>query len=483
MQKVRTRFAPSPTGHLHIGNARTALMNYIFTRHYGGEFILRVEDTDAERSTEESETEILKDLKWLGLEWDEGPGKGGNTGPFRQSERLELYKSYADKLLESGDAYYCFCTGEELEARRKERIKKGEPAAYDGKCRNLTEEEQKNLRAEGRSPVIRFKVDESDISFYDEVKGDITFPNNQIGDFVIMRANGMPMYNFSCAVDDHLMKITHVIRGDDHVSNTPRQILVYKAFGWEIPKFAHIPMILGKDGSRLSKRHGATSVAQYREDGFLSETLVNFLSLLAWSPESGEEILSMNDLIKSFDLKRVSHSAAVFDTEKLKWMNGVHIRNMEAKKLAEIAFPFFRSMDYPVNSAEDIEQIVITLQDKAETIKEMAEKAGIFYQDKVVSVGQEEREIITSDFSVKVLKEFALQAEDLSEWNSGVFLDLMKRVSKSSGVKGKDLWMPVRIAFTGQNHGPELTRIVEIFGREKCIKFVENAVRTFSREE
>jgi len=483
MPKIRTRFAPSPTGHLHIGNARTALMNYIFARHYGGEFILRIEDTDIERSTGESEKEILKDLLWLGLDWDEGPEKGGSAGPYRQSERLDIYKNYADKLLESGDAYYCFCTGEELEARRRERIKKGEPAAYDGKCRNLTEGERKKLRAEGRIPVIRFRVDEDEVSFTDEVKGDITFPNNQVGDFVIMRANGMPMYNFSCAVDDHLMKITHVIRGDDHVSNTPRQVLVYNALGWEIPKFAHIPMILGSDGSRLSKRHGATSVAQYKEEGFLSEALVNFLSLLAWSPESGEEIFSIDDLIKNFDIKRVTHSAAVFNTEKLMWMNGVHIRNMPAERLAENAFPFFRNMGYPVKSAKEIEQVVISLQDKAETLKELAEKAEFFYQDEIVPVGQEEKDIIFSDTSFKVLKEFALQAGSLSEWNSQVFLDLMKKVSKSSGVKGKDLWMPIRVAFTGQSHGPELTRIVEVFGREKCIKCAEKAADLFDKKE
>jgi len=483
MDKVRTRFAPSPTGHLHIGNARTALMNYVFSKSTNGSFILRVEDTDVERSTQESEQKILQDLVWLGLKWDEGPDKQGEYGPYRQSERLEIYREYAERLLKEGKAYHCFCTAEELEQRRDERIKRGEPAAYDGRCRNLTEDQKNAFLKEGRKPVIRFKVEDERVSFFDEIKGEITFPNNQIGDFVIVRANGMPMYNFSCAVDDHLMEITHVIRGDDHVSNTPRQVLLYKAFGWSIPKFIHTPMILGADGSRLSKRHGATSVAQYRDRGFLPEALVNFLSLLAWSPDSGEEILLMPELINSFDIKRISHSAAVFDNEKLKWMNGVHIRNLSPEDLSERVLPFFIKKGYNVKNPEDIKEIVKTLQERSETLSDMADNAEFFFAEKIYPEAEEEKNIILQPESARVLEEFAEQVSNTDSWDSQEFLKIMKQVSKSTGVKGKNLWMPVRIALSGQSHGPELTSIVEIFGKEKCVHLVNELLREFHNKE
>jgi len=451
------------------------LMNYVFTRHNNGVYVLRVEDTDMERSTGESERRILEDLLWLGIEWDEGPDKDGGYGPYRQSERTALYNKYADALIRQGAAYLCYCTPEELEQRRKERIAKGEPAAYDGRCRKLSRQEKARFEQEGRKPVIRFRVDADTISYTDAVKGEITFPDRQIGDFVIVRANGMPMYNFSCAIDDHLMQISHVIRGDDHVSNTPRQILLYQALGWDIPVFMHIPMILGQDGARLSKRHGATSVAQYRDQGFLPETMTNFLSLLAWSPAGDREIFTIEDVINEFDPGRVSHSAAVFNTEKLRWMNGMYIRSLSEDRLAAAAFPYFKARGYPVSGTGDIRAITASLQQRAETLADMALEAEFFFADTVQPHGEEEEAVMNLESSPLVLREFAREVRQQEQWDGGVFVSVVKSVSKATGVKGKNLWMPVRIALTGSSHGPELGAVIEIFGKEKCARFAEKA--------
>ncbi|HHS14395.1 MAG TPA: glutamate--tRNA ligase, partial [bacterium] len=376
-ESVRTRFAPSPTGRLHIGNARTAVMNWLFTCRMGGRLILRIEDTDEERSGRESETAILKDLQWLGIQWDEGPDLGGPYGPYRQSERTEIYRIHADLLRKEEKAYPCYCTARELEDRRKERIQRGDSAVYDGRCRHLTREERRGLEEEGRLPVLRFRAEAGSVEFDDLIKDHVSFPGDQLGDFVILRANGMPMYNFSCAVDDHLMHISHVIRGDDHVSNTPRQVLLFQAFGWDVPVYAHIPMILGSDRVRLSKRHGAVSVAQFREQGYLPEALVNFLSLLSWSSQTGEEILTLRQLIDEFDFKRVSSSAAVFDTEKLDWMNGVYIRRMEADRLANLVEPFLKESGYSV-SGEKLRVLASVLQPKMERLSQISERARPF---------------------------------------------------------------------------------------------------------
>ena len=294
---ARVRFAPSPTGHLHIGNARTAILNWLFARHVNGKFVLRIEDTDPERSKSEYVERIYEDLNWLGLHWDEGPDVGGEYGPYRQSQRLDIYQRYANQLLKEGKAYHCFCNSDELEQMRKTAIEEGRPVTYNRKCLHLTEQAKLDLINEGRKPAIRFKVPAGEVAFNDLVKDNISFDVENIGDFVIMRAESVPTYNFACVVDDSLMKITHVIRGDDHVSNTPRQILLAEALGMDVPTFAHIPMILGSDRMRLSKRHGATSVDEYRTKGYIPEALINFLSLLSWSSQSGDEILSKERLI------------------------------------------------------------------------------------------------------------------------------------------------------------------------------------------
>jgi len=473
-KNVRTRFAPSPTGHLHIGNARTAIMNWLYARHTGGRFVLRIEDTDRERSTEASELSIFKDLKWLGLNWDEGTDVGGDYGPYRQSERIGIYQKYLKELQGIGKVYPCYCTPEELEARRKELLKQGKSIQYDGKCRNLTLAQRKQFEDQGRKPVFRFKVEEKEIPFRDLAKGEISFQGENIGDFIVVRSDGMVMYNFACTIDDHLMKISHVIRGDDHISNTPRQLLLYKAFGWNPPTFAHIPMILGKDRIRLSKRHGATSVSQYREMGYLPEALVNFLSLLSWSSKSGEEILSTSHLIEEFSFERISKTAPIFDVEKLDWMNGVYIRNLKLEKLAELIFPVLQKAGYPVSLIEEIKPIASLLREHLERINQAGEKSKIFFQKEVVPV-DEAAVILKKPEAKKVLSTFLEEMVPVEDWSADTFMMIMKRVQKKLGIKGKDLWMPVRVALTGQIHGPELPKIAEILGYEKCQLFVKKA--------
>jgi len=440
---------------------------------------LRIEDTDRERSTETSENAIFEDLQWLGLRWDEGPDVGGDYDPYRQSERLEIYREYVHRLQESGKVYACYCTPEELEARRKEMLDRGESARYDGRCRELTNRQQKQLEDGGRKPSFRLRVEDTEVDFDDLVKGHVSFLSENIGDFILIRPDGMPMYNFACVVDDHLMDISHVIRGDDHVSNTPRQILLYRAFDWEPPVFIHIPMVLGKDRMRLTKRHGATSVSEYRELGYLPETLLNFLSLLSWSSESGEEILSVDRLAEEFDFDRVSKSAAIFDVEKLDWMNGVYIRNLDVDRLTELSFPFLQKAGFSVSSLLEVRPVAALLQDKIERISQIPEKAKIFYQDEVRAEDAKAEEILKNPESRQVYRFFLEEMASLNrvDWNAENFKSVMKRVQESTGIKGKNLWMPVRVALTGQIHGPDLPLVAEILGFEKCRRFVEEAVK------
>jgi glutamyl-tRNA synthetase len=475
----RVRFAPSPTGHLHIGNARTAILNWLFARHSGGTFILRIEDTDVERSTKESEASIYQDLRWLRLDWDEGPDVGGPVGPYRQSERLEIYREHAERLIVSGHAYYCYCTPEELEARREVALKTGQLPRYDGRCRNLTPAERAAKENAGRKPVVRFAAPDKDFAFDDLVKGRVTFPPDALGDFVLLRSDGLPTYNYAVVVDDHLMQISHVIRGDDHVSNTPKQIMIYEAFAWSPPQFCHIPLILGPDRERLSKRHGATSVDEYASKGYLPEALINFLSLLGWSSQTGEEILSRERLIKEFDFSRLTHAAAVFDVIKLNWMNGVYIRNMDLDELTAACVPFLQKAGYPDLSGPDYEtlkKMIGLVRDGLENLAQIPEKVELFFVEEVqitdgVAIGMSQAES-----AEKVYWSFLRQLDKYEVLTADVFRRIMKTVNEETGVMGRDLWMPIRIALTGQMHGPELPMIAEIFGKEKCRRFVQKIV-------
>lgn len=475
--ETRVRFAPSPTGHLHIGNARTAILNWLFARHTGGKFILRIEDTDPERSLESYIDQIVEDLRWLGLHWDEGPVVGGDFGPYRQSQRLEIYQQYVKKLLDEGKAYYCYCTPEELERMKKESHSRGEAGFYNRRCLHLTEEEREKFISEGRKPAVRYKVpDNEEVIFNDIVKGELRFETENISDFVIVRSEGIPTYNFAAVVDDGLMKISHVIRGDDHVSNTPRQILLYQALGFELPQFAHIPMILGQDRTRLSKRHGATSLDQYRLKGYLPEALINYLSLLSWSSSTGDEILSIQRLIDEFDFSRMSKSAAMFDFEKLNWINGQYIRAAELDRIVQLAKPYFELAGFPVDDEKKIRKIVAAVREKIETLDQIIDHVTIFFQEKVVIEDSDAKEMIRLDSSQKVFWSFLRTLRTIAELDRENFKDIMKIVQKETGVMGKNLWMPLRIALTGQMHGPDLPVTAEIFGKEKCEKLVERAI-------
>ncbi len=478
---VRVRFAPSPTGFMHVGNARTALFNYLFAKHNRGKFILRIEDTDLERHSEEAVKVIYEALKWMGIKWDEGPDVGGNYGPYRQSERREIYKEHIEKLKEKGLVYECFCTTEELEKMRKEQLERGEPPRYTGKCRNLTEEEKEKLRKEGRKPVLRFKVPKDRIiKFKDLVKGEIEISSNQLGgDFVIVRSNGMPVYNFVVVVDDALMEISHVIRGEDHISNTPKQILLYEALGFKVPQFAHLPMILGSDRSKLSKRHGATSVKEFKEKGYLPEAFVNFLALLGWYPKDGKEVLSMEELIERFEIKDVNSAPAVFDTTKLNWLNQVYIRQYPLNKLTELTIPYLKKAGLnPENFPREwLEKVIGVIREYFTTLSDAPKYAELFLRDDIEIEPDALKFLQEEPKRVEVIKLFYEKLKGLNgEIEQESFKALVKEVGKELKAKGKNLFMPIRIGITGKTSGVELPILAELLGKERLIKRLERSL-------
>ena len=474
MSNIRVRFAPSPTGYLHVGNARTAILNWLFARHTQGKMILRIEDTDAERSTLEFEQSLINDLRWLGLEWDEGPYQGGEFGPYRQSERLHLYKENALKLVEEGFAFHCYCSADEIKKKGDAALEKNEDPHYDGHCYNLTDEQIKNYENEGRKPVIRFRVSPGEISFFDLVRGDMSFDGANISDFVILRSDGMATYNFAVVVDDALMKISHVIRGEDHLSNTPKQVLLFKAFRFELPIFVHIPMILGDDRSKLSKRHGDNKLLAYQEKGYLPEAVLNFLSLLGWSSPSGEEILSRENLVEEFDFSRLSKSAAIFNLEKLNWMNGVYLRNSDINEIIELGNPYLIKAGFDVSDKNYVEQCIKAVIERVDFLQQLPDWCRVFFQE---TVDYENEDLVFDPDSQKVYQQFLQELQTTTIWNKDIFMQVMKTVQKSTGIKGKNLWMPVRLVLTGREHGPELPRVVELLGLEKCKKFLNNAIQ------
>lgn len=467
---VRVRFAPSPTGPLHIGGARSALFNWLFARQQGGQFIVRTEDTDLERSSLESEEEILESLKWLGLDWDEGVAVGGPKGPYRQTERLDTYRNYAQKLLDLGFAYHCYCTEEELETQREELLAKGQMPRYLGNCRQLSTEEQQGLQAQGRKPVLRFKVPSNKTVMVDDlVRGKVGFDCAGIGDYIIMKSDNIPTYNFAVVVDDHLMEITHVVRAEEHLSNTPRQILIYDALGWDKPAFAHVSLILGKDRSKMSKRHGATSIVEYRSLGYLPEAINNFLALLGWSPGGEEEIFTIEEITELFSLERVSKSPAVFDIEKLNWLNGHYIRQSDLDYITDLCLPYLQEAGYlPANpQSEDValaKQVVAATRDYLANASEIVNHVAMFYADAVVPATDQAKQALDQEQVPQVMatmKEKVLAADELTE---EVVKKMLKELTKELGFGGKKVYLPLRVALTGQTHGPELYQIIPILG-------------------
>jgi glutamyl-tRNA synthetase len=477
MENIRVRFAPSPTGKLHIGNARTAMFNYLLAKKYNGKFVLRIEDTDFERSTKESEISILKDLKWLGLSWDEGPDVGGENGPYRQSERFDIYKRFTEKLLSEGKAYKCFCTPEEIEEMRKECTARGTQPKYNGKCRNLTKEQTEQLEKQGKKYSVRFKVNEGiNIIVDDLIRGKVEFNSSNIGgDFIIVRSDGVPVYNYIVVIDDYLMKITHVVRGDDHLSNTPKQILVAKALGLSLPKYAHHALILGPDRAKLSKRHGITSVSNYRDEGYLPEALFNYLSLLGWSSETGEEILSKEQLIKEVDLSRVGKSAAIFDFKKLRWINSLYIRNLDNENLLKLLTPFIEQNGYRVDDFDKnwLLLFVETIKGNLEILSEIKQWLPMFF-DEAIEYEEDCRAIIENDLTENLITSFKANIENTDIINKETYVNVMKSVMKETGVKGKKLFMPVRVLTTGKTKGPDLDKTLILLGKDKIIHRIEN---------
>lgn len=475
--EIRVRYAPSPTGHLHIGNARTALFNYLFARHLGGKLIIRIEDTDVKRNVAGGEESQLKYLKWLGIDWDESVDIGGEYGPYRQTERLEIYKKYWQELIDRGLAYRCYCTEEELEREREEQTSRNETPRYSGKHRNLTAEQIAAFEAEGRIPSIRFIVPENRIySFDDMVKGTISFDTVEMGDFVIVKKDGIPTYNFAVALDDHLMKISHVLRGEDHVSNTPRQLMIYEAFGWEPPQFAHMTLIVNEQKKKLSKRDESIIqfIEQYEQLGYLPETLFNFISLLGWSPEGEEEIYTREQLIEVFDTNRLSKSPAVFDTQKLSWMNNEYIKKADVQHIVALCLPHLQkagliAMQPDESTLEWVTALVGLHQDKLRFASEIVEHTALFFRDTVVD--EEEATAVLSEETVPaVLSAFLVELQaDGAEFTVDSIKAMIKSVQKSTGCKGKALFMPIRAAITGQTHGPDLNQSLVLLGQQKVI--------------
>ncbi|MEW6378797.1 MAG: glutamate--tRNA ligase [bacterium] len=480
MEKIRVRFAPSPTGYLHIGNARTALFNWLFARHSGGTFILRIEDTDTDRHVAEAEGLILQDLAWLGLDWDEGPDKGGEYGPYRQSDRLKIYQDYARKLVDSGRAYHCYCTPQELEDSRQAMLSQGQTPRYDGRCLHLSEEQKRSFEQEGRRPSVRFRVLEDTVVVKDLIRGEVSFDGQTIGDFIILRSDGRAAYNFAVVIDDILMKITHVLRGEDHLSNTPRQVLIYQALGAVPPQFGHMPMILGPDRTRLSKRHGATSVISYREKGYLPEAISNYLTLLGWSSPDEKEILPKEELIRKFTADRINKSAAIFDLTKLNWMNGCYIREAEPGRITRLSIPFLQERGYVAQnpSPEDmprIREIVASLQSKMSYLAEVADLAAVYFEDKP-SVDKESQIWLKTPESIAVIQALAEVLENSSIEESADGHAVIEKVQKKTGQKGKKLYMPIRVALTGKTGGPEMVAIFSLVGRDRCLRRVRHVL-------
>jgi nondiscriminating glutamyl-tRNA synthetase len=469
--KPRVRFAPSPTGELHIGNARTALFNWMFARHYGGYFILRIEDTDESRSALSYQVNLLNDLNWLGLDWDEGPQKNGSYGPYKQSERLDIYKKHLQMLIDADLVYPCYCSGEELEEERQALILSKRMPRYMGKCRNLTEEERKKRENEGRKPSFRFKVKPQVIEFEDLIRGAMKFEGEAIGDFIIMRSNGMPAYNFAVVIDDHLMGITHVIRGEDHLSNTALQLMLYKAFGFAPPIFVHHCLILGKDRAKLSKRHGSVSVGEFRNQGILPEALINYLGLLGSSFTDGREVLSREEMIAGFALERASKSGAIFDEEKLRWLNAIYIRNSKTEDLIKRLKPFLEKSglkDDTINS-EWFKQVIDLVKDELTTLAEVDSHISIFFDDKYKLTAEAE-EILKKDNAQNVVKAFAEYLNIHDDDPHNLYSAAIKYVKEKTSSKGKELFMPIRAALTGKIHGPELDKVFIILGREVVLR-------------
>lgn len=481
MDDIRVRIAPSPSGNLHVGTARTALFNFLFAKKHNAKFVLRIEDTDLERSNPEYTQNIYDSLKALGLNWDEGPDVGGEYGPYEQSKRFDIYPKYAQMLVDKGFAYECYCTQEELEAEKELSIQNKTAHKYSQKCLNLTGEEKNTLKAQGREAVIRFKVPvDKEIVFEDLVKGELRFNPELIGDFVIMKSNGTPTYNFAVVVDDMLMKISHIIRGEDHISNTPKQILLYEAFGVGVPKFGHLGMILAPDRSKLSKRHGATAVSEFVEKGYLTEALVNFVALLGWSPSDGVEIKTIDEIAQDFRIAEVSSSNSVFEYDKLNWMNGQYIKKMDIKELTQKIKPYLACYDLKELSEEKLEKMVEVTREPITILSDITKDVDYFFGQDIKVEDEVQTTVLDTENSQTVLKEVLARVDSWNFENSEKLHDDLADIRnffKEKGIKPKETMWAIRAALTGRTHGADISAVIEILGKDKVKHRIQKAIK------
>lgn len=471
--QVRVRFAPSPTGYPHVGNIRTALFNWLFARHHKGVFILRIEDTDQERKVEGAVDIIMDSLKWLGMDWDEGP--------FFQSQRLHMYQEYAEKLVKEDKAYYCFCTPERLDAMRKQQMANKLPPGYDRHCRELTPAQVEEEKRQGKIPVVRFKMPLSGkTAITDLIRGEVVFENSILDDFVLLKSDGYPTYHLANIVDDHYMNISHVMRAEEWLSSTPRHVLLYRAFNWQPPHFAHMPMILGPDKSKLSKRHGATSINEYQNLGYLPEAMINFLSLLGWSLDDKTEIMTVQDIINNFSVERVSKTAAVFNMSKLEWMNGVYIRNLSAASFTERCLPFVESglpasISRPIDM-EYLRKITPLVQERAKTLSEVPQLVDLFFMDKLEIDSAMLTGKLEKAQAIEILRKSIKALNDTADWQTEPMEAVVRPLVEEMSMKAGPFFGVLRVAVTGRTASPPLFQTMEVLGKERCMSRLQSAL-------
>ena len=472
---VRVRFAPSPTGYVHVGSLRTALYNYLFARHHGGINILRIEDTDRTRYVEGAVENMLRTMEWAGITFNEGPIQGGPCGPYVQSERTAIYRSHADELIALGKAYPCFCTAERLDTVRKSQQASGIPPMYDRLCRNLTKEESDRRIATGEPHVVRLRVPIGEaIRFHDIIRGDVEFDSRTIDDQVLLKSDGFPTYHLANIIDDHLMMITHVIRGEEWLPSTPKHVLLYEAFSWEPPKFAHLPLLLNADRSKLSKRQGDVAVEDYKDKGYLPDALINFVALLGWNPSATEEIFTIDDLIKGFDLERVNKGGAVFNREKLDWMNSEYIRKKSPEEIAELVRPLADTRNYVV-SEEYLVRVIHVMQERARSLWDFVDFASYFFVPPA-DYDEKYKQKHWTPQAKEHLRNMLPQFESDSTWDHDSLEAIVRQYAETNGLSAGKLIHPIRLAVTGRGMGPGLFELLAVIGKEECMARIRHAI-------